>query len=249
MPPSSSTEAAANWAEPANAVADITTAAAALIPAASARTPNEMPKRTGPRTSGSAARTPSRVRADGLRSSRPERSSGLSCRNCGSDDSLRALASVRDNDAVPALETLGWDDGWDDAFTPHRAAGLEPGRVAVPHRGAYDVLTSQRRDPRAPAWKGETRGSTLEQSYPSSGTGWRSSPGSRLRPSAPCSPAGRKFSRRAAHDPGSDVVNEQVVAANVDVVFIVAALTDVNHGSSSATSPSSGRAARNPCFF
>jgi ribosome biogenesis GTPase / thiamine phosphate phosphatase len=41
-------------------------------------------------------------------------------------------------------------------------------------------------------------------------------------------PRRTKFSRRAAHDPGSDVAREQVVAANVDVVFIVAALTAVN---------------------
>jgi ribosome biogenesis GTPase len=39
-------------------------------------------------------------------------------------------------------------------------------------------------------------------------------------------PRRTKFSRRAAHDPGSDVAREQVVAANVDVVFITASLAD-----------------------
>ena len=39
------------------------------------------------------------------------------------------------------LHRLGWDDGFDAAFAEHRAAGLEPARVAVQHRGAYDLLT------------------------------------------------------------------------------------------------------------
>jgi ribosome biogenesis GTPase / thiamine phosphate phosphatase len=39
-------------------------------------------------------------------------------------------------------------------------------------------------------------------------------------------PRRTRFSRLAAHDPGSDVTREQVVAANVDVVFLVASLVD-----------------------
>ena len=38
------------------------------------------------------------------------------------------------------LHRLGWDDGWEAAFAEHRAAGLEPARVAIQHRGAYDLL-------------------------------------------------------------------------------------------------------------
>jgi ribosome biogenesis GTPase len=38
------------------------------------------------------------------------------------------------------LQRLGWDDGWEAAFEPHRAEGLAPARVAVQHRGAYDLL-------------------------------------------------------------------------------------------------------------
>ena len=41
------------------------------------------------------------------------------------------------------LQKLGWDDGWEAAFAEHRAAGLEPARVAVQHRGAYDLLAEQ----------------------------------------------------------------------------------------------------------
>ena len=122
------------------------------------------------------------------------------------------------------LATLGWDDGWADAFSPHRVAGLAPGRVAVQHRGAYDVLTE----------KGETRahlpGRTRREiqsraELPVVGD-WVA-----LEPSGQAAPTIRavlprrtKFSRRAAHEPGSDDALEQVVAANVDVVFIVASL-------------------------
>ena len=38
------------------------------------------------------------------------------------------------------LHSLGWDDGWEAAFEVHRAAGLAAARVAVQHRGAYDLI-------------------------------------------------------------------------------------------------------------
>jgi ribosome biogenesis GTPase len=42
---------------------------------------------------------------------------------------------------VNNLRTLGWDDRLSDEFEPYRSDGLVPGRVAVQHRGAWDVLT------------------------------------------------------------------------------------------------------------
>ena len=62
VPPASSTETEANCAAPANVVADMTTAAAAPNPVASASTPYDSPKRIGLGASGSAARMPSRIR-------------------------------------------------------------------------------------------------------------------------------------------------------------------------------------------
>jgi len=38
------------------------------------------------------------------------------------------------------LHKLGWDDGWEASFADHRAAGLVPARVAIQHRGAYDLI-------------------------------------------------------------------------------------------------------------
>ena len=48
------------------------------------------------------------------------------------------------------LHRLGWDDGWEAAFEPYRDAGLAPARVAVQHRGAYDLLGDEG-ELRAPA--------------------------------------------------------------------------------------------------
>ena len=42
---------------------------------------------------------------------------------------------------MPTLTDLGWDDNRAEEFAPHAASAFVPGRVAVPHRGAYDVLT------------------------------------------------------------------------------------------------------------
>ncbi len=59
-PPVPSTDAAANCADPANVVADMTTGATLPIPAASASTPNERPKTNALAAIGATARAPSR---------------------------------------------------------------------------------------------------------------------------------------------------------------------------------------------
>ncbi|TDE21384.1 ribosome small subunit-dependent GTPase A [Actinomadura sp. 6K520] len=41
------------------------------------------------------------------------------------------------------LAAYGWDDALDNAFLPHRAAGLIPARVAAVDRGLCDVVTGQ----------------------------------------------------------------------------------------------------------
>jgi ribosome biogenesis GTPase len=129
---------------------------------------------------------------------------------------------------VPELATLGWDDGWEDAFAEHRAADLVPGRIAVQHRGAYDVLTEER-EMRARLPGRTRRQAESPADLPVVGD-WVG-----LEPAEDSDavirallPRRTKFSRLAAHDPGSDVTREQVVAANVDVVFIVTPLADVH---------------------
>ncbi len=128
-------------------------------------------------------------------------------------------------DEARELTALGWDDAWEAAFEPHRRQGLEPGRVAAPHRGgAYDVFTTDS-DVRAhlPA---RTRRMSSTADVPVVGD-WVALDLAADAPTVEAVlPRRTKISRRAAHDPGSDVAREQVVAANVDVVFVTASLAD-----------------------
>jgi ribosome biogenesis GTPase len=116
---------------------------------------------------------------------------------------------------VPALETLGWDDAWNVAFEPFCAEGLEPGRVAVPHRGAYDVLT-RGGEVRA-RLAGRLRQSLETSDLPVVGDWVALGEKDEI---VGVLPRRSKFSRRAPHEPDSDSVREQVVAANVDVVLV-----------------------------
>jgi ribosome biogenesis GTPase len=124
---------------------------------------------------------------------------------------------------VPDLVALGWDDAWRAEFEEHRAAGLVPGRVAVPHRGAYDVLTEDE-EVRA-RLPGRTRRALATAELPVVGDWIALDAGGRMRAIRAVLPRRTKFSRRAAHEPGSDDVREQVVAANVDVVFVTLPLS------------------------
>jgi ribosome biogenesis GTPase len=121
---------------------------------------------------------------------------------------------------VSDLEALGWDDNWKAAFE-ERHAGLEPGRVAVPHRGgAYDVLTA-RGETRA-RLPGRARRGSSRADLPVVGD-WVAlgGTGDDAETIEGVLPRRTAISRRAPKDAGG---REQVVAANVDVVFVAASL-------------------------
>ncbi len=117
---------------------------------------------------------------------------------------------------MPDLATLGWDEGWEGAFEPY--TGLRPGRVAVQHRGAYDVLSAE----------GEVRARIAPRLRRSASVAelpvvgdWIALDGEVIEAVLPRRAA---FVRRAAAGTGSGTTREQVVAANVDVVLVTAAL-------------------------
>jgi ribosome biogenesis GTPase / thiamine phosphate phosphatase len=118
------------------------------------------------------------------------------------------------------LDSLGWTPALEDQFTPLAADGLEPARVAVEHRGAYVLYTARGEQPAELA--GRLRhGATARGELPAVGD-WVA-----VTPTEPALvhavlPRKTKFSRLAATDHGQTI--EQVVAANVDVVFLVAGL-------------------------
>lgn len=119
------------------------------------------------------------------------------------------------------LEDLGWNDNFAAAFEPHAKQGLVPARVIRESRGVYGVTTGDRELPAAASgrlWHGEEGGGA-----PAVGD-WVAV---RL-PTLPEEPGlirailprKSKFSRKAA----GTRTDEQVVAANVDIVFLMTGL-------------------------
>jgi ribosome biogenesis GTPase / thiamine phosphate phosphatase len=118
---------------------------------------------------------------------------------------------------LPSTETLlhklGWDEGWEAGFADHLAAGLVPARVAIQHRGAYDLLTEA----------GEVRASAATWLFkagelPAVGDWVGLDPATNLIEAV--------VERRTAISRKEvlDAVREQVLAANIDVAFLVQAL-------------------------
>ena len=118
------------------------------------------------------------------------------------------------------LARLGWTPAHEDQFAPHAADGLEPARVAVEHRGAYGLYTA--RGERPAELSGRLRhAATSRGELPAVGD-WVAVTGGDTALVQAVLPRRTKFSRMAANDHGQTV--EQVVAANVDVVFLTAGL-------------------------
>jgi ribosome biogenesis GTPase len=120
------------------------------------------------------------------------------------------------------LAELGWGDDFQAAFTPHDAEGLNPARVATQSHGLYRLLSAlgEHRAERA----GRLRHVSETVDHPAVGD-WVAAD---LRDDGTGTihtvlPRRTKFSRKEASGV-SDRSHEQVVAANVDTVFIVQAL-------------------------
>jgi ribosome biogenesis GTPase / thiamine phosphate phosphatase len=113
----------------------------------------------------------------------------------------------------PLLYPLGWDEGWEAEFADHRAAGLAPARVAIQHRGAYDLL-GEAGELRASAATRLVKGDEL----PAVGDWVGVDTSTNLIEVV----LGRRtaISRKEVWH----AVREQVLAANIDVAFLVQAL-------------------------
>jgi ribosome biogenesis GTPase len=121
------------------------------------------------------------------------------------------------------LNDLGWTDGHTTDFEPHAAAGLVPARVSEQHRGAYVVLAED----------GELRADLAGRlEHEAAGAGDLPAVGDWVAV-APRSDEGAatihavlprrtKFSRKVAWS----ATEEQVLAANIDTVFLVTSLND-----------------------
>lgn len=118
------------------------------------------------------------------------------------------------------LTALGWGPSLTEAFAAHAAQGLTPGRVALEHTHIYRVLTAEGE------WLARVSGRLRHQAghrsdFPAVGD-WvavepRPDGEARIRAVLP---RFSRFSRRSA----GDVTEEQIVAANINTVFIVGGL-------------------------
>jgi ribosome biogenesis GTPase / thiamine phosphate phosphatase len=121
------------------------------------------------------------------------------------------------------LTALGWSPGRQEEFEPYAAGGLAPARVAAQHRGTYVVYAEGGERPAEVA--GRLRHEAVTASdFPAVGD-WvavEDAPDAGAATIHAVLERATAFSRKAA---GEEAV-EQVVAANVDVVFLVSAFGD-----------------------
>ena len=121
---------------------------------------------------------------------------------------------------MPSLVDLGWNDHFAQAFAAHAAPGLVAGRVALEHNHVLRVLTE------SGEWLAEVSGRVKHQAagrheLPAVGD-WvvlRLDDGGRCQIRAVLPRQGR-FARKVA----GELTEEQVVAANIDTVFLVSGL-------------------------
>jgi ribosome biogenesis GTPase len=122
---------------------------------------------------------------------------------------------------VPELVSLGWTPALEEAFRPHAEAGLIPGRVSLEHNHVYRVMTADRE------WLAEAAGrikylASGRDELPAVGdwVGVRADPAGGRSVIRVILPRRSRFSRKVA---GRET-NEQVLAANIDTVFLVSSL-------------------------
>jgi len=124
------------------------------------------------------------------------------------------------------IASLGWGEALADTFQPHADAGLRPGRVAIQHRGAYVLLAEE-----GEVWANVTgrlrhaADSTADLPAVGDWVAYDFPPGSERASVQAILPRRSAFRRKQA---GHETA-EQVVAANVDVLYLVTSLNqDLN---------------------
>jgi ribosome biogenesis GTPase / thiamine phosphate phosphatase len=122
-----------------------------------------------------------------------------------------------------SLEHLGWNSRLEASFAPHQILGLDPARVAREDRGRYSILdpAGERRAEVSGRFRHEARG---RSDYPAVGD-WvavRAPAGDGPAIIHALLPRAGAFVRKTA----GEVTEEQIVAANVDVVLVVMGLDE-----------------------
>jgi ribosome biogenesis GTPase len=131
--------------------------------------------------------------------------------------------------AASGLAELGWDPGWATAFLPYDAAGLRPARVVAAHRDAWVVARpGEPRDADAIV-TGRLRHEVLGPGDLPAVGDWVATPAAEGTGSPvviqAVVPRRTAFTRSSGEERRAGrLVAEQVLAANVDVAFVVAGM-------------------------
>ena len=129
------------------------------------------------------------------------------------------------------LRDWGWDDDWAAAFAPHAAEGLQPARVVRQDRGACEIQLETGARSAEPTGRLRHAVEAGEEELPAVGD-WAA-----VDPRPTCDRAGLAavLPRRTclARQDAGRATRAQVLAANVDVAFLVGAL-DAGRGFSLA---------------
>jgi ribosome biogenesis GTPase len=122
---------------------------------------------------------------------------------------------------LPKLEDLGWGPREAEAFAPHAAQGWEPARVAAEHQHVYTLLTAEAE--LLARVTGRLRHTAEGRAdFPAVGD-WVAAkrlPGEEWATIHAILPRRSRFSRKVA----GDDAEEQIVAANIDTVFLMMGL-------------------------
>jgi ribosome biogenesis GTPase len=119
------------------------------------------------------------------------------------------------------LKDLGWDGDWAAAFAPYASDGLIPARVAIEFNYIYRLYAEAGELQAQHA--GRLRHEAVSKEQLSAVGDWvaaRPTPGEAAATIEAVLPRRSKFSRKVA----GDLTEEQIVAANVDTVFLVMGL-------------------------
>ena len=119
------------------------------------------------------------------------------------------------------LNDLGWNDEWARKFAPHAAEGLVPARVAIEFNYIYRLFAESGEVQAQHA--GRMRHQAVAKEQLSAVGDWvalKPTPGEAAGTIEAVLPRKSKFSRKVA----GELTEEQIVAANIDTVFLVMGL-------------------------
>jgi ribosome biogenesis GTPase len=119
------------------------------------------------------------------------------------------------------LQELGWDAQWVEAFAPHAREGLTPARIVIEYNHLYQGF-SEAGDLRL-QHAGRFKHRAVERSELAAVGDWvavRTGAGEAVGTIEAVLPRRSRFSRKVA----GELTEEQVVAANIDTVFLVMGL-------------------------